>query len=496
MLRRILCFILAASTLFSYTSHVHAAYSSLVPPTGWESARELTERALFRAGASPTSVSMHLGRLTASAVSTTTVAGASVAVPVTMRYASNAAEFAAKRLFLPAVLLSLTGSALVGVKEWGETAGLKLITDPATREKRWENLVQASGPASLPVGVTYSINDLYSPRSLTPSAVCPEWEARVIPDFGILSLHPVFVPQPGRFGDCRVTFRTIGEPNIVKNYGTYSIQQNPFSCPTGYIQTANRCALQDPNTRPGFVPEDEFLQRIKIQPMPIGLPQKLPFGLPVEDPIMNPSTTGQPRPVWIPTGEPYLEPKVSPTDPDVWVQPGVQVTTAPTVSNPWRVDSVQKPRKSTTPSSQRDPLFDPLAPSATALPSGPRKPKEEDAEEVGCGLPTTPPCKIDEQGTPENPKLDESKKPEDITKSLKDFAEDPLEKLPDLPLMNWSFRLPTGCSAIQLPVFAPYLTSVDVCPFTPVFHDVMTIVWIMGGIFGAISIFWRNVFAP
>lgn len=112
-----------------------------------------------------------------------------------------------------------------------------------------------------------------------------------------------------------------------------------------------------------------------------------------------------------------------------------------------------------------------------------------------CGLPDTAKCKIDETGTPESKDLEPKKKVDEIVKPLQDLAKDPKSVLPQLPALNWSFRLPSGCVPISLPAFAPYLQDIDICPFAAMFHDIMSMVWVMGALFGAISTFWRNVFS-
>ena len=55
--------------------------------------------------------------------------------------------------------------------------------------------------------------------------------------------------------------------------------------------------------------------------------------------------------------------------------------------------------------------------------------------------------------------------------------------------------MPTACGVIPVPAFAPFLSEVDICQFQPVFHDLMSVVWVLGGLFGAISMFWRKTFA-
>lgn len=97
-----------------------------------------------------------------------------------------------------------------------------------------------------------------------------------------------------------------------------------------------------------------------------------------------------------------------------------------------------------------------------------------------------------QQGGTTGTTMDGEQKAADVLKPLTDFVKDPKAALPSLPVLNWSFQLPSGCTAIALPAFAPYLQSIDICPFVDMFHSIMNIVWIMGGLFGAISMFWRN----
>lgn len=112
-----------------------------------------------------------------------------------------------------------------------------------------------------------------------------------------------------------------------------------------------------------------------------------------------------------------------------------------------------------------------------------------------CGLPGKPACKIDETGTPTDPKLDPLAKKTEVFKPITDFVANPAAALPSLPSINWTFQLPTGCAAIALPAFSPWLQSIDVCQFQPMFHEVMNIVWVMGAVFGMIGTFWRSVFS-
>lgn len=121
--------------------------------------------------------------------------------------------------------------------------------------------------------------------------------------------------------------------------------------------------------------------------------------------------------------------------------------------------------------------------------------KEEPKEIETCGLPGKPACKIDETGTPEPKEQTAQKDTDDAIKPLDDFLKNPKAALPELPTINWAFTLPSGCSPIALPAFDPWLQEIDVCRFQPIFHDIMGFIWVMGGIFGAIGIFWRNTFS-
>lgn len=111
-----------------------------------------------------------------------------------------------------------------------------------------------------------------------------------------------------------------------------------------------------------------------------------------------------------------------------------------------------------------------------------------------CGLPGKPPCKIDETGTPTESGLDPAQATEDALAQAKAFAQDPVGSLPPHPELNWTFSLPTGCAPIPVGM-GDFLEAIDICQFQPMFHEIMSIVWVMGGLFGAISHFFRNVYS-
>lgn len=131
--------------------------------------------------------------------------------------------------------------------------------------------------------------------------------------------------------------------------------------------------------------------------------------------------------------------------------------------------------------------------STVITPVTPRPPDASEKIET-CGLPDTPPCKIDEAGVPDGSilKQDAAK---DTYKQIQDLVNDPKAKLPQLPTISWDFALPTGCAVIPLPAFEPFVKPIDVCQFLPMFHDIMTVVWLLGGLFGAISMFFKSALA-
>jgi len=142
--------------------------------------------------------------------------------------------------------------------------------------------------------------------------------------------------------------------------------------------------------------------------------------------------------------------------------------------------------------------------STTVMPDGTTKTetstetnKVEPVTIETCGLPGKPVCnvKVDETGVKADPDLQSQIKIDDGFQSIRDVMSDPISAFPAFPALNFAFTLPTGCAAVSIPAFAPYLDNIDLCPFVGMFHDLMSIVWVMGGIFGAMSMFFRNTLA-
>lgn len=121
---------------------------------------------------------------------------------------------------------------------------------------------------------------------------------------------------------------------------------------------------------------------------------------------------------------------------------------------------------------------------------------EPTPSELLCGLAGQAPClvKVDETGVPNADDMDVNKGKE-AEKELDDFLRDPTSIIPAFPTINWAFVLPSSCGVIPTPQFAPFFSSLDVCQFQPMFHDVMNVVWMLGGLFGAISLFMKSALA-
>lgn len=126
------------------------------------------------------------------------------------------------------------------------------------------------------------------------------------------------------------------------------------------------------------------------------------------------------------------------------------------------------------------------APGGSVVVTGPP------AEDIECGLPGFPPCKIDESGTPTADSVDPAVQAQGIFAALLACVTTPSSCLPELPSFSWAFSLPAGCSAIPTPAFSPWLTQVDVCPFQGVIHDLMSLLWVAAGLFGAVSLVYRD----
>lgn len=191
-------------------------------------------------------------------------------------------------------------------------------------------------------------------------------------------------------------------------------------------------------------------------------------------------------------------PATAPVSTTTTVDPvtGNTTTTVVTISNTYSGPTVTTTTTQTTTvtNPQGAPVGQPTV-TTTAQPVTPTTaaPEEPPSLTLPCGIAGLPPCNVavDETGvaTPDTIKNDQA---DDKLDEWDNFVTNIGDILPEFPAINWAFALPTACGVIPLPAFAPAITEVDVCQFQPMFHQLMTVVWTLGGLFGAISLFMRS----
>jgi hypothetical protein len=112
-------------------------------------------------------------------------------------------------------------------------------------------------------------------------------------------------------------------------------------------------------------------------------------------------------------------------------------------------------------------------------------------EIITCGLPDTPPCKIDETGTPQADPVKTQAEVDSLFGDVKTCLQDIRACLPTLPDLSWSFALPTGCAPLYFDTLVGVVIPIDMCEHQPMIHDLMTMVWAAAGLFGAIAMVGR-----
>lgn len=129
-----------------------------------------------------------------------------------------------------------------------------------------------------------------------------------------------------------------------------------------------------------------------------------------------------------------------------------------------------------------------IAPPGTSpgpITNNPAPEPSEPQEDLECGIPGYPPCKMDETGTPT------TAEPLPDPEAIFDPLSVPLPP-PDLP-WSWTFQLPSGCGPISAGVFAGHTVQIDICQWQGMIHSIMTMVWSITFVFAAISIVTRTL---
>jgi Neisseria meningitidis TspB protein len=279
--------------------------------------------------------------------------------PVAFKEATNAANFLAKRSFIPSMLGTL---ALQAMAQWLASSGLQTWIDPSTGKQVWAK----------PNSYNSLDNSIYK-LSLTS-----KWEPSLEAACANGGLISGFTSQ--------YTIQSVNPPvcaikALDGSTVPISVSKSPNPCPPGWLQTPAGCVLSP--MRP--VTQPEFESDVSPLKIPVELPPLLPFPLPVEDPRTNPYPFpfGDPTPFFVPTGDPYPAPAPRPEpDPYPWAEPGLNVNPSPKPApepDPWRLEPKPvikpKPDPNPTPNPTPNPVPTPLPlpPTASTPSSTPEK---------------------------------------------------------------------------------------------------------------------------
>lgn len=449
--------LLAVLAAIVVSGHAHAGYANPSPPMGWggNSSSGWTY--------SRTAANSAWSGGSAAAQVTQNVGGRAVTMPASMRMAANAGKYVAA-----AARITPGGIVTAAVATWLLTEGIQWV------DGQWH---KAGAPWPYPAGFWVCGTGGINCGPLEPQF--DELKA------GVQALYP-----GQTFTNCALTFPEAGLRRVtcyLPAADAYAAFQASYTaCPGGQVVHPDgvcRALTGTPPSAPTSPATDTDWSRFDTKPVPDQVANDTPGPLPVELPQINPDSTGLPQPVTVPTGDPVPVPETSPQQ---YKQPVTDVVPSPTQTEPWRVDLRPREVIGTDPAGVTQPTGTSTQPGTAA------------EELITCGLPGKPKCLIDEQDTPTPTTANEAPAPQPsaqvdaATQDIKDIIADPVGKLGGFPEINWAFQLPTFCGPISLPAFEPYLSEINVCQFQDTFHDIMGVVWLLGGLFGAISIFWRD----
>lgn len=421
-----------------------AGYANAVPAAGWGSRIGSSlgfDRAAANAG------NWVNGRTLSSAV--VNVGGRAITMPVGVKLAANAASYAAT-----AARATPAGLATGVIAAWLLTYGIEYFQGQWTKNESDNLYCRNAAPTDC--GTVAQIIDGRM------QVACVGWQTCGNPHAIVLT------PTTGNTVNISWTFdvgQTTPTPYTGTRTGTVDVT------PNGGTQT-RRPAVEDDWAAPA------------ADPLPDDVANAWPGPLPVDLPALNPNPEGVPQPVTIPLGQPVPVPGTSPQE---YEQPVADVVPLPTPAEPWRIDLTPRDNIGTDPNGVPEPDLAPT-PAPTPVPV---------ELEPWCGISGKPDCtvKVNETGTPEAPVFDVPAKVEEIVGAEKIIAQDPTNNLPLFPELNWSFSMPTACGPIALPAFSEFMEPIDLCVHQETFHSLMSVVWVMGGLFGAINMFMRNALA-
>lgn len=170
------------------------------------------------------------------------------------------------------------------------------------------------------------------------------------------------------------------------------------------------------------------------------------------------------------------------------VQDGIRYdTTTTTTTTSQTTDPV-------TGSPQVDPVTgEPVTETTTTTTTTEQTPsKPAEGEDLECGLPGTPPCKIDEGDTPSTDAAEFNRAEQEIEDFKSGLLANIQAKLDEiLHEWTWTFQLPTGCASLMFDTLVGKVVEIDMCQHQPMIHDIMSMVWAAAGVWGALMIFLR-----
>lgn len=132
--------------------------------------------------------------------------------------------------------------------------------------------------------------------------------------------------------------------------------------------------------------------------------------------------------------------------------------------------------------------------SVTTAPGGTTTTTTEGQPEIEvCGLPGTPPCKIDETGTPTGAGVVDA-----AVATVQQTQADAVALVGSASgtegkstAWSFSFALPTGCSPLTLAGFSTWVGAIDMCAYQPTIHDLLSMVWLVATAWALIALFTR-----
>lgn len=472
-------------------------------PLGVSAIRAVAPRVLSSAASNPAAVSVVGGGLRVTASQGASIAGMGAVITV---------QRTAQRDALAAAMLGLGTAALVG--EAVIDAAIDAVDcdlGPGTAGFRCATAVdRVSQPTRcvdsfFATGVCGGQNITNETRCFTSQGAFEEYiRARR----ALSGRNPVFSSRRTlSTGHWEVTFsETNGSPctsrNSASTHSTVRMGAAELACPAGTEPSRNeptRCRAVDPASWPS-VSSDAVQSRLAASSgwASVGLGGWL-GNRGVEIPDAGAPTVVVDAPASIRLGDYVRE----------WELPDgsiVRETTEWRADQTWEDDVITSRTRAerrveppgavvpSTPPTREESRLPPPVPGGGVTPA-PAPTPTEPPEDKECGLPGTPPCKIDESGTPTGEAVAGPEAIDPVVDQLESCISNPASCLPALPSLSWNFALPTNCSAIPTPAFSPALEEIDVCAFQPTIHDLMSVVWMLGGLFGAIGLFWRKTLA-